>query len=136
MPSGRRKVQWHASKYATAAIDERARSWPKPGLFDELCAATNLPKRADEAFWDHRETRDGRKAAALPFNRTAYQTERSMPRTEFSKPPVRDSRLEREVERERNEHMLNHDAKARLGLDDDVRHKDARETSFSSKVRR
>ena len=59
-----------------------------------------------------------------------------MPRTEFSKPPIRDSRLEREVERERNEHMMNHDAKAHLGIDEDERHKDARETSFSSKVRR
>lgn len=59
-----------------------------------------------------------------------------MPRTEVSKPPIRDSRLEREVERERNEHMMNHDAKAHLGIDEDERHKDARETSFSSKVRR
>jgi hypothetical protein len=59
-----------------------------------------------------------------------------MPRTEFSTPPIRDSRLERELERERNEHTMNHDAKARLGVDDDERHKDARETSFSSKVRR
>lgn len=59
-----------------------------------------------------------------------------MPRTEFSKQPVRDSRLEREVERERNEHAMNHDAKAHLGTDEDERHKDARETSFSSKMRR
>lgn len=59
-----------------------------------------------------------------------------MPRTELSKQPSRDSRLEREVERERNEHSMNHDAKAHLGIDDDERHKDARETSFSSKVRR
>ena len=58
-----------------------------------------------------------------------------MPRTEFSKPPIRDSRLEREVARERNEHLLNLDAKAHLG-EEDERHKDARETSFSSKVRR
>lgn len=59
-----------------------------------------------------------------------------MPRAELSKQPSRDSRLEREVERERNEHSMNHDAKAHLGVDDDERHKDARETSFSSKVRR
>ena len=59
-----------------------------------------------------------------------------MPRTDLSKSPARDSRLEREVERERNEHMLNHDAKAHLTYDEDERHKDARETSFSSTVRR
>ena len=57
-----------------------------------------------------------------------------MPRNEIATSPDRDSRLEREVERERNEHMLNHDAKAHL--DQDERHKDARETSYSSKVRR
>jgi hypothetical protein len=59
-----------------------------------------------------------------------------MAQTEPSKSPARDSRIEREVERERNEHMMNHDAKAHLGVDEDERHKDARETSFSSKVRR
>lgn len=59
-----------------------------------------------------------------------------MPRTELPQQPVRNSRLEREVERERNEHSMNHDAKAHLGLDEDERHKDARETSFSSHVRR
>ncbi|MDQ2988202.1 MAG: hypothetical protein M3R60_03770 [Pseudomonadota bacterium] len=59
-----------------------------------------------------------------------------MPRTELSKQPLRDTRLEREVERERYEHMMNHDAKAHLGTDEDERHKDARETSFSSAVRR
>lgn len=59
-----------------------------------------------------------------------------MPRTEPPNQPVRNSRLEREVERERNEHSMNHDAKAHLGLDDDERHKDARETPFSSSVRR
>lgn len=59
-----------------------------------------------------------------------------MPRTELSKQPTRDTRLEREVERERNEHMMNHDAKAHLGIDEDERHKDARETPFSSTVRR
>ena len=59
-----------------------------------------------------------------------------MARIELPSPPVRDSRLEREVERERNEHTLNHDAKAHLNFDEDERHKDARETSFSSKPRR
>jgi hypothetical protein len=44
--------------------------------------------------------------------------------------------VEREIERERNEHSLNHDAKAHLSVEEDERHKDARETSFSSKVRR
>lgn len=57
-----------------------------------------------------------------------------MPRNESATSNVRDSRIEREVERERNEHMLNHDAKAHL--EEDERHKDARETSYSSKVRR
>jgi hypothetical protein len=59
-----------------------------------------------------------------------------MARPEFPNEPLRDSRIERELERERNEHAMNHDAKARLGVDEDERHKDARETSFSSKVRR
>lgn len=59
-----------------------------------------------------------------------------MPRTDLTKPAARDSRLEREIERERTEHMLNRDAKAHLSDDEDERHKDARETSFSSAVRR
>jgi hypothetical protein len=59
-----------------------------------------------------------------------------MARIETTKPQVRDSRLEREIERERNEHSMNQDAKAHLSVDEDERHKDARETSFSSKVRR
>ena len=59
-----------------------------------------------------------------------------MARPDPSKPQIPVSRLERELERERNEHAVNHDAKARLGLDEDERHKDARETSFSSQVRR
>ena len=59
-----------------------------------------------------------------------------MARLETTRPVLRDSRLEREVERERNEHSINHDAKAHLGDAEDDRHKDARETSFSSKVRR
>jgi hypothetical protein len=59
-----------------------------------------------------------------------------MPRTDVSKQPTRDSRIEREVERERNEHTMNHDAKAHLGIEEEDRHKDARETSYSSNVRR
>jgi hypothetical protein len=59
-----------------------------------------------------------------------------MARTEPARPQVPDSRLEREIERERNEHSLNHDAKTHIGVDEDERHKDARETPFSSKVRR
>jgi hypothetical protein len=59
-----------------------------------------------------------------------------MVRPELPKAPIRDSRIERELERERNEHALNHDAKSRLGVAEDERHKDARETTFSSKVRR
>jgi hypothetical protein len=46
------------------------------------------------------------------------------------------SRLEREIERERNERSLNHDARAHLTVEEDERHKDARKTSFSSTVRR
>lgn len=59
-----------------------------------------------------------------------------MARTEFPQPPTRDTRLQREVERERSEHMMNQDAKAHLSFDDEERHKDARATPFSSKVRR
>ena len=59
-----------------------------------------------------------------------------MARNDASKPLNRDTRLEREVERERNEHAINHDAKSHIGHDEDERHKDARETSFSSTVRR
>jgi hypothetical protein len=55
---------------------------------------------------------------------------------ETTRPIPRDSRLEREIERERNEHSINHDAKAHLGVAEDDRHKDARETSLSSTVRR
>ena len=57
-----------------------------------------------------------------------------MPRNESPTSNVRDSRIEREVERERNEHTMNRDAKAHL--EEDERHKDARETSYSSNVRR
>jgi hypothetical protein len=59
-----------------------------------------------------------------------------MARLETPRPVERDSRIEREVERERNEHSMNHDAKAHLGSEEDERHKDARETTFSSTVRR
>jgi hypothetical protein len=59
-----------------------------------------------------------------------------MPRPESSQSQVRDSPLEREIERERNERSMNLDAKAHLRREEDERHKDARETSFSSKVRR
>lgn len=59
-----------------------------------------------------------------------------MTRTDPSKPTAPARRLEREIERERNEHMHNHDAKAHLNQDEDERHKDARETAFSSAVRR
>ncbi|MES2759015.1 MAG: hypothetical protein V4693_16700 [Pseudomonadota bacterium] len=59
-----------------------------------------------------------------------------MARLETTRSVPRDSRLEREVERERNEHSLNNDAKAHLGDGEDDRHKDARETSYSSTVRR
>jgi hypothetical protein len=59
-----------------------------------------------------------------------------MARPESPQSPSADSRLQREIERERNEHTMNLDAKAHLGGDADERHKDARETAFSSKVRR
>jgi hypothetical protein len=59
-----------------------------------------------------------------------------MPRTDPPNSAARDTRLEREIARERNEHMLNHDAKAQLNFNEDERHKDARETSFSSMMRR
>lgn len=49
--------------------------------------------------------------------------------------PQTTGRIEREVERERQERAMNQDAKNYLG-DDDQRLKDARETSFSSTVRR
>ena len=57
-----------------------------------------------------------------------------MPRTDIEKKQAT-PRIERELERERQEHAMNQDAKAHLG-DDEERHKDARETTFSSTVRR
>jgi hypothetical protein len=59
-----------------------------------------------------------------------------MARPESPQSTSRESRLEREIERERNEHSINRDAKTHLGLDEDERHKDARATPLSSKVRR
>ena len=57
-----------------------------------------------------------------------------MPSLNPPKPP-NTGRVEREIERERQEHAMNQDAKNYLA-DDDQRRKDARETSFSSTVRR
>lgn len=59
-----------------------------------------------------------------------------MARPESPQSQSPDSRLQREIERERNEHSMNHEAKAHLDGEADDRHKDARETAFSSKVRR
>lgn len=58
----------------------------------------------------------------------------TMPSFNTPKPPA-SGRIERELERERQEHAMNQDAKTHSG-DDDQRLKDARETSFSSAVRR
>lgn len=57
-----------------------------------------------------------------------------MPSTNTQK-PAESGPIERELERERQQHAMNQDAKAHLG-DEDSRHKDARETPFSSAVRR
>lgn len=46
------------------------------------------------------------------------------------------SRIERELERERHEHANNQEAKAGLAPADNERSKDARENSESGKVRR
>jgi hypothetical protein len=76
--------------------------------------------------------------AALPFFRicrTATQIEMTMPSFTNSPKPRDNGRIEREIERERQEHSINQDAKQHLG-DSDERLKDARETSFSSTVRR
>ncbi|WP_305825101.1 hypothetical protein [Massilia brevitalea] len=45
-------------------------------------------------------------------------------------------RVEREVERERNERHLNDEARAGLATDDEFRRKDARESLNSSNLRR
>jgi hypothetical protein len=57
-----------------------------------------------------------------------------MPRQEPPKATTPD-RLERELARERQEHAMNQEARTHSG-DDEQRHKDARETTFSSAVRR
>jgi hypothetical protein len=59
-----------------------------------------------------------------------------MARPDLPPSPVPESRLEREVARERSEHSMNHDARVHLNVDEDERHKDARETSLSATVRR
>ncbi len=66
--------------------------------------------------------------------RQATRNEMIMPIFNTPKPPA-SGRIEREIERERLEHAINQEAKTHLG-DDEERHKDARETSFSSTVRR
>jgi hypothetical protein len=66
--------------------------------------------------------------------RPSAPSEITMPSLNPPKPPNA-RRVELEVERERQEHAMNQDAKHYLG-DDDERLKDARETSFSSTVRR
>ncbi|MDB5961164.1 MAG: hypothetical protein JWP59_2458 [Massilia sp.] len=79
-----------------------------------------------------------RTRVALPFFsvcRTATQIEMTMPSFINSPKPLPAGRIEREIERERQEHSLNQDAKQHLG-ESDERLKDARETSFSSAVRR
>lgn len=45
-------------------------------------------------------------------------------------------RLARELERERQQHVNNHESKARMNLDEYERIKDARENFESTKVRR
>ena len=40
-----------------------------------------------------------------------------MARIDATHPPARDSRLERELEREREEHAMNHHARTEEGLD-------------------
>ena len=83
-----------------------------------------------------------RATAAKPARYYRYRcTEQSdgekiMARIDATHPPARDSRLERELEREHNEHVMNHNAKTEEGLDADERNKDARQTTFSATVRR
>ena len=40
-----------------------------------------------------------------------------MARNDAFEPPIRDTRLEREIERERNEHIQNHYAKTNINFD-------------------
>jgi hypothetical protein len=49
---------------------------------------------------------------------------------------VPDGRIEREVERERHERMLNDEARAGLASPDDWRTKDARENAAAANLRR
>jgi hypothetical protein len=51
-------------------------------------------------------------------------------------PDQEHARVDREVERERQERTLNDDARAGLALDDEFRMKDARESMNSSNLRR
>ena len=46
------------------------------------------------------------------------------------------SRLEREIERERNQRMKNDDEKSGIGNDDDLRAKDARDNASSGVLHR
>lgn len=72
---------------------------------------------------------------APPFvARPSRTIENHMPSNHIPKPEI-SARIDREVERERQEHAMNQDAKAHMG-EDDERHKDARETPLSSTVRR
>lgn len=50
--------------------------------------------------------------------------------------PASRVRLERELERERQQHISNHEAKARMNLDEGGRIKDARENFDLSRTRR
>lgn len=51
-------------------------------------------------------------------------------------PDQEHQRVDREVERERHERTLNDEARAGLGLDDELRLKDARESLNSAHLRR
>lgn len=51
-------------------------------------------------------------------------------------PDQEHARVEREVERERNERHLNDEARAGLAVDEEFRLKDARESMNSSNLRR
>ena len=51
-------------------------------------------------------------------------------------PDQEHARIEREVERERNERLHNDEARTGLGADEEFRRKDARESTNSSNLRR
>lgn len=57
-----------------------------------------------------------------------------MPEQPSNKPSA--ARLARELERERQQHVNNHESKAGMNLDESDRSKDARENFESTKVRR